>query len=127
MKTVLIADDALFMRIMLKDILTKNGFNIIGEAENGEEVVEKYRELKPDLVLLDILMPFMDGMDATKEILKMNPDAKVVMISALGQNSYLEKALSLGAKGFITKPFSPPGVVEVLEKVLKDSESHNKM
>ena len=121
MKTVLIADDAMFMRMMLKDILTKNGFKVIGEAENGEEAVEKYRELKPDLVILDILMPFLDGLEATTEILKLNPAAKVIMISALGQSSYLEKAMECGAKNFITKPFSPPGVIEILEQVLKDS------
>lgn len=120
MKTVLIADDAMFMRMMLKDILTKNGFKVIGEAENGEEAVEKYRELKPDLVILDILMPFLDGLEATTEILKLNPAAKVIMISALGQNSYLEKALERGAKNFITKPFSPPGVIEILEQVFKE-------
>jgi len=120
LRTVLIADDALFMRMMLKDILSKNGFNIVGEAENGEEAVKKFRELKPDLVLIDLLMPFTDGLSATTQILKIDPEAKVVMISALGQDSYVEKALALGAKNFIIKPFSPPTVVKTLEDILED-------
>lgn len=120
MKSVLIADDALFMRIMLRDILTNNGFNVVGEAEDGEEAVEKFRELKPDLVLIDILMPFMDGIEALIEILKIQPSARVVMISALGQEDHIQKALDGGAKDYIKKPFSPPGVVDKLNKLLTE-------
>jgi two-component system chemotaxis response regulator CheY len=116
---VLIADDALFMRMMLKDILSKNGFEVLGEAENGEDAVDKYKELKPDIALIDILMPLMDGLTATEKILETDSSAKVVMISALSESQYVEKALAVGAKDFIVKPFSPPNVVEVLTRVCK--------
>ena len=117
LKKVLIADDALFMRMMLRDILSKNGFEVVGEAENGEEAVDRFRELKPDIALIDILMPLMDGLTATEKILEMDSSAKVVMISALSESQYVDKALAIGAKDFIVKPFSPPNIAEVLERV----------
>lgn len=119
LKKVLIADDALFMRMMLRDILSKNGFEVVGEAENGEEAVDRFRELKPDIALIDILMPLMDGLTATEKILEMDSSAKVVMISALSESQYVDKALAIGAKDFIVKPFSPPNIAEVLERIGK--------
>lgn len=113
---VLIADDAMFMRIMLKDILVKYGFEVIGEAENGAQAVAKYRELKPDLVTMDIVMPEMDGITAVKNILTFDPMAKIVMCTAMGQQTLVIEAMGAGAKDFITKPFSPTKVVETLRK-----------
>ena len=117
-KGILIVDDAAFMRMMLKDVLTKNGFEVIGEAENGKVAIEKYRELQPDLVTMDITMPEMDGIRALKEIKAIDPNAKVVMISALGQEPHIKEAIKLGAKYFIVKPFKEEHVIEILNKVL---------
>ena len=117
-KNILICDDAAFMRMMIKDILTKNGYNIAGEAENGAKAVEKYNELKPDLVLMDITMPEMDGITAVKEIMKINKGAKVVMCSAMGQQAMVIDAIQAGAKDFIVKPFQPDRVIEAISKVL---------
>lgn len=113
---ILIADDAMFMRIMLKDILVKYGFEVIGEAENGAQAVAKYRELKPDLVTMDIVMPEMDGITAVKNIMTFDPLAKIVMCTAMGQQTLVIEAMGAGAKDFITKPFSPTKVVETLRK-----------
>lgn len=113
---VLIADDAMFMRIMLKDILVKYGFEVIAEAENGAQAVSKYREFKPDLVTMDIVMPEMDGITAVKNILTFDPAAKIVMCTAMGQQTLVIEAMGAGAKDFITKPFSPTKVVETLRK-----------
>ncbi|MFP4498781.1 MAG: response regulator [Vulcanimicrobiota bacterium] len=120
MTTVLIADDALIMRMMLKDLLTKNEFEVIGEAENGEEAVEAFKELNPDLALIDILMPVKDGLNAAQEILNFNPDAKIIMISAMGEREYIAQAQEMGVKSFILKPFSPPKVIETLKKVAQN-------
>ena len=117
-KNILICDDAAFMRMMIKDILTKNGYNIAGEAENGQKAVEKYAELKPDLVLMDITMPEMDGIAAVKEIKTTYPDAKVVMVSAMGQQAMVIEAIRSGAADFIVKPFQPDRVLEALGKAL---------
>ena len=117
-KNILIVDDAAFMRMMIKDILTKNGYNIAGEAENGLKAVEKYNETKPDLVLMDITMPEMDGISAVKEIKKLNGGAKVVMVSAMGQQSMVIEAIQAGAADFIVKPFQPDRVLESLKKAL---------
>jgi len=118
--TVLIVDDALFMRMMIKDILTKDGFEVVGEAENGIEAVRKYAELKPDLVTMDIVMPEMDGIEAVRNILKLDPDAKVLMCSAMGQQPLVVEALEAGAKDFIIKPFQPAKVVEAARKALRE-------
>lgn len=117
MKKVLVVDDAAFMRMSLKNILDKNGFQVIGEAENGIEAVKKYLELKPDIVTMDITMPEMDGVQALEEIMKQDSNAKVVMISALGQESWVKKAIILGAKGFVVKPFKEDFVLQTLSKV----------
>ncbi len=111
-------DDAAFMRMMLKDILLKGGFEIAGEAMNGAEAVRLYQELKPDLVTMDITMPEVDGIAAVKEIKKIDPNAKVVMVSAMGQQAMVIEAIQAGASDFIVKPFQPDRVLEALKKAL---------
>ncbi|EAX48538.1 response regulator receiver protein [Thermosinus carboxydivorans Nor1] len=111
---VLIVDDAAFMRMVLKNILTNNGFEVAGEAENGKEAVIKYTELKPDLVTMDITMPEMDGITAVKEIKKLDPQAKIIMCSAMGQQAMVIEAIKAGASDFIVKPFKEDLVVEKL-------------
>jgi len=115
---ILIVDDASFMRMMIKDILTKNGFTVAGEAENGVKAVEKYKELNPDLVIMDITMPEMDGIQAVREIRKLNSNAKIIMCSAMGQQAMVIEAIQAGAKDFIVKPFQSDRVVEAVKKVL---------
>ena len=117
-KKVLIVDDAAFMRMMLKDILTKNGYEVVGEAENGAKAVEKYGELKPDLVTMDITMPEMDGISALKNIRSIDSNAKVVMCSAMGQQSMVIEAIQAGARDFIVKPFQADRVLEAVKKVI---------
>jgi len=117
-KNILIVDDAAFMRMMIKDILTKNGYNVVGEAEDGQKATEKYKELQPDLVLMDITMPNMDGLQALKSIKGSSPDAKVVMCSAMGQQAMVIEAIQAGAKDFIVKPFQAERVVEAVKKVI---------
>ena len=117
-KNILICDDAAFMRMMIKDILTKNGYNIAGEAENGQKAVEKYAELKPDLVLMDITMPEMDGIEALKAIKANDPNAQVIMCSAMGQQAMVIEAIQSGAKDFIVKPFQAERVLEAVKKVV---------
>ena len=117
-KRILITDDALFMRVTLKNILTQNGFEVVGEAANGAESVEMYKKLKPDLVTMDITMPEMDGISALKEIRSIDPNANVVMCTAMGQKTMVMDAISAGAKDFIVKPFQPDRVVEALSKLL---------
>ena len=118
---VLIVDDALFMRRMLADILKKEGFEICGEAENGKEAIDKYDELKPDVVTMDIVMPKMeeiDGVAAVKEIIKADPQAKIVIVSAMGQHALVVEAIQAGAKDFIVKPFQPSRVVEAIRRIV---------
>ncbi|OEF98396.1 response regulator [Desulfuribacillus alkaliarsenatis] len=115
---VLIVDDAAFMRMMIKDILSKNGFNVVGEAANGEEAVARYKELEPDIVTMDITMPEKDGIAALKDIKKMNPAAKVIMCSAMGQQAMVIDAIQAGAKDFIVKPFQADRVIEAITKAL---------
>ena len=117
-KNILICDDAAFMRMMIKDILTKNGYTVAGEAENGLKAVEKYAELKPDLVLMDITMPEMDGIQALKEIKKVDAGAKVIMCSAMGQQAMVIESIQAGAKDFIVKPFQADRVIEAVKKVV---------
>lgn len=117
-KNILICDDAAFMRMMIKDILTKNGYNVCGEAENGLKAVEKYNELKPDLVLMDITMPEMDGIQALKNIKAANPGAMVIMCSAMGQQAMVIESIQAGAKDFIVKPFRADRVLEAVKKVV---------
>ncbi len=115
---ILIVDDAAFMRMMLRDILTKNGYEVVGEAENGAQAVEKYKELKPDLVTMDITMPEMDGITAVKEIKKLDPGAKIIMVSAMGQQAMVIEAIQAGALDFVVKPFQPDRVLEAVKKAL---------
>ena len=114
----MICDDAAFMRMMIKDILTKNGYNVAGEAENGAKAVEKYAELKPDLVLMDITMPEMDGIEALKKIKASDPSASVIMCSAMGQQAMVIESIQSGAKDFIVKPFQADRVIEAVQKVV---------
>ena len=117
-KNILICDDAAFMRIMIKDILTKNGYNVVGDAENGAKGVEKFNELKPDLVLMDITMPEMDGIAALKAIKANDPGASVIMCSAMGQQAMVIESIQAGAKDFIVKPFQADRVLEAVQKVV---------
>lgn len=117
-KRVLIVDDAIFMRNMLRDIFSNGGFEVIGEAGNGLEAVNKFRELKPDLTTMDIVMPFKSGIEATREIMDTDTDAVIVMCSALGQESLVMEAIEAGASDFIVKPFREADVLGVIRKVL---------
>ncbi|MEK4485188.1 response regulator [Psychrobacillus sp. FSL H8-0484] len=117
-KRILIVDDAAFMRMMIKDILTKNGFEVVGEAADGLQAVEKYAELKPDLVTMDITMPEMDGIAALKEIKSKHPDATIIMCSAMGQQAMVIDAIQAGAKDFIVKPFQADRVIEAISKAI---------
>jgi len=115
---ILIVDDAAFMRMMLSDILVEKGYNIVGEAGDGEEALRQYKELKPDLVTMDIVMPEVGGIESIKEILKIDPEAKILVVSALGQQALVKEAVEAGAKGFVVKPFKPEKVIEEVENIL---------
>ncbi len=117
-KRILVVDDAAFMRMMIKDILTKNGYTVVGEAENGAKAIEKYKELKPDLVIMDITMPEVDGIEAVKGIKKIDANANIIMCSAMGQQSMVIESIQAGAKDFIVKPFQAERVLEAVRKVL---------
>jgi two-component system chemotaxis response regulator CheY len=117
-KRVLIVDDAAFMRMMIKDILGKNGYEIAGEAGDGTQAIEKYRELQPDLVTMDITMPEKDGIQALKDILAADSQAKIIMCSAMGQQTMVIEAIQAGAKDFVVKPFQADRVLEAVRKVL---------
>ena len=117
---IMIVDDAAFMRMLLKDILEGNGFQIVGQATNGNESIQKYRELNPDVVTMDIMMPGMDGIQAIKGIKAMDPDARIIICSAMGQKERVVEAIKAGAKDFIFKPFKPEQVIQTLRKNLKD-------
>ena len=117
MGRVLIADDASFMRQMIRDIIEAEGFEVVGEATDGVEVVERFKELHPDLVMMDIVMPKRSGIDAVKEILALDPTAKVAMVSALGQEALVTEALAAGAVDYIVKPFKPDSVISTLRKI----------
>ena len=116
--TVLICDDAIFMRTMVGDILQKAGFEVVGEAETGVQAIEKYRQLKPDLVTMDIVMPELGGIDAVREICKEDPGARVLMCSAMGQQALVVEAIQAGARDFVVKPFVPSRVLEAVKRVL---------
>jgi two-component system, chemotaxis family, chemotaxis protein CheY len=115
---ILVVDDAAFMRMMIRDILTKNGYEVCGEANDGAQAIEKFKEVKPDLITMDITMPEMDGIAALKEIKKLDSNAKVVMCSAMGQQAMVIDAIQAGAKDFIVKPFQPDRVIEAIKKTL---------
>jgi two-component system chemotaxis response regulator CheY len=116
--TVLVCDDAIFMRTMITDILTQSGFEVIGEAETGVQAIERYKQLRPDLVTMDIVMPDMGGIDAVREITKLDANAKILMCSAMGQQALVVEAIQAGAKDFVVKPFQPSRVLEAVQRVL---------
>jgi two-component system chemotaxis response regulator CheY len=116
--TVLVCDDAVFMRTMIGDILTQAGLDVVGEAESGQEAVQKYKDLKPDLVTMDIIMPEMGGIEAVREITSFDPQARVLMCSAMGQQALVAEAIQAGAKDFVVKPFQPSRVLEAVQRVL---------
>ena len=118
MARILVVDDAAFMRKMVTDALTKGGHEVIGEAGNGTEAVEQYQTLNPDLTTLDITMPEKDGLSALKDIMAMDPSAKVIMCSALGQESKVLESIKLGAKDFVVKPFQADRVLDAVGKAL---------
>lgn len=117
-KSVLICDDTMFMRRMLTEILSESCYEIIGEAENGRVAIEKYNDLRPDVVMMDITMPELDEIKALKGIMKINPEAKVVMCSAMGQEEFVLEVIKSGAKDFVVKPFNNSRVLNALERVL---------
>ncbi|MCL2819473.1 MAG: response regulator [Oscillospiraceae bacterium] len=117
MKTVLVVDDSSLMRRLIKNIVTKHGYNVIGEAVNGKIGVEKYKELKPDVVTLDLVMDEMNGIDALKLIIKENPDANVIMVSSMGQDVIVRDAIVSGAKNFLLKPFDENQVMDAFNKL----------
>jgi two-component system, chemotaxis family, chemotaxis protein CheY len=117
MTKVLIVDDATFMRFSIRTMLEKNGFEVVGEAENGAIGVKKYMELKPDVVTMDITMPEMSGIEALKAIKQHDPNAKIVMMSAMGQEGMVKEAILSGAKSFIVKPFKEEHVISTLNKI----------
>lgn len=116
--SVLVCDDAIFMRTMIADILTQAGYQVVGEAESGVEAVQRYQELKPDLVTMDIVMPEMGGIDAVREIVKLDPDARILMCSAMGQQALVVEAIQAGAKDFVVKPFQPARVLEAVQRLV---------
>ena len=116
--TVLVCDDASFMRTMITDILTEAGFEIVGEAKNGVQAVEKYNELKPDLVTMDVVMPDKNGIDAVRDNIKSDPTAKILMCSAMGQQALMADAIQAGAKDFVVKPFEPSRVLEAMNRII---------
>ena len=118
MKRVMVCDDAAFMRMMIKDILVKNGYEIAAEAENGLKAVEQYPDAKPDLVLMDITMPEVDGIEAVRRIKALDPNANVIMCSAMGQQAMVIEAIQAGAKDFIVKPFQADRVLEAVRKAI---------
>jgi len=118
-KTILVVDDAAFMRMMIRDILEREGY-VIQEAVNGRDAIEKYKESNPDLVTLDITMPEMDGVEALREIRRLDPAARVLMVSAMGQQKMIVDALESGATDFLVKPFQPTKVLETVKKCLQD-------
>ena len=116
--TVLVCDDAIFMRTMIGDILSQAGYEVVGEAETGTQAVERYVALKPDLVTMDIVMPDMGGIDAVREIVQHDPGARILMCSAMGQQALVVEAIQAGAKDFVVKPFQPSRVLEAVQRVL---------
>lgn len=117
-KKIMVVDDAAFMRATLREILTNNGFEVSAEASNGSEAIKQYSIFKPDCVLMDITMPEMDGLQALDKIVKHDPDASVIMCSAVGQQQNVMEAIAKGAKDFVVKPFKPERVIEAINKVL---------
>jgi two-component system, chemotaxis family, chemotaxis protein CheY len=122
MARILVADDASFMRQMIREIVESEGFEVCGEASDGVEAVDEFKRLQPDVVTMDIVMPRKSGIDAVRGIMAIDPSARVVMCSALGQETLVTEAIQAGAKDFIVKPFKPDAVIETLKKVLEKVE-----
>ncbi len=119
MARVLVADDASFMRQMIREIVEAEGHEVVGEASDGDEAIEEFKRLHPDVVTMDIVMPRRSGIDAVKGIIEMDPGARIVMCSALGQETLVQEALQAGAKDFIVKPFKPDSVISKIDKVIE--------
>ena len=117
-KTILVVDDALFMRKMLKDILTQAGYEVVGEGEDGDDAYHKYKQFKPDLVTMDITMPNTSGIEGAKKIIAEFPQANILMCSAMGQESMVIESVGAGAKGFIVKPFKQDKVLDSVQKII---------
>lgn len=117
-KKILVCDDTAFMRVMLKDILVQNGYEVVGEAENGKVAIEKHEQLKPDLIIMDITMPEMDGISALSKIVENDADANIIMCSAMGQEEIVVNAIKAGAKDFIIKPFDNDRVIDAIRKII---------
>jgi two-component system chemotaxis response regulator CheY len=117
-KTILVCDDAIFMRTMITDILSQAGYEVVGEASCGAQAIEQYKALKPELVTMDIVMPDMSGIEAVRAICKEFPNAKILMCSAMGQQGLVVDAIQAGAKDFVVKPFQPSRVLEAVQRVL---------
>jgi len=117
---ILVADDAKFMRKLLAKILEEGGYEVVAEAETGSDAIALYERIKPDLVTMDLVMPDMSGIDAIKEIVSRDPKARIVVVSAMGQQSLVSEAMSAGARDFVVKPFHPSVVLEVIGRVLKE-------
>ena len=121
---ILIADDLSFIRLLQKEVLTEGGYQIVGEASSGREAVEKYQALAPDAVILDITMPGMNGLGAMQEILALDPEARVLICSAVGQQSVILEAIQAGAKDFIVKPFKPERLASAIHRVLEEDKKN---
>lgn len=119
---IMLVDDAKVMRLMLSRIFEQAGYEVVGEAASGTEAIEKYKELKPDLVMMDITMPEMSGIDAVKEIKKIDPDARIIMCTAMGQKPLVVEAITAGAVNYIVKPFTPSKVLEAVREALRGKE-----
>lgn len=117
-KKILICDDTMFMRTVLKNLLSESGYEVVGEAENGKIAIKKFKEFKPDLVLMDITMPEMDGIEALQEIMKIDSTAKVIMCSAMGQEKMVAAAIKGGAKDFVVKPFENERVIQAITNII---------
>ena len=117
-KRIVIADDASFMRMMLKNILVAGGYDVVGEAANGREAIQKYKELKPDLLISDMVMPEMGGIDVLKNLVTEFPNANIIICSAIGQQALVIEAIQAGAKDYIVKPFEQSNVIETINKII---------
>ena len=117
--TILLADDLSFMRMVQKEILEEKGFEIVAEASDGLEAIEKYEQTRPDIIILDITMPNMNGLDAMHKIFDIDPKARIIMCSALGQQQLIVEAIKAGVKDFIVKPFKPERILSAIEKALR--------
>lgn len=123
---VLIVDDSMFMRSIITKILNKHEINILGEANNGKEAIEKYKELKPEVVTMDLMMNVMSGLEALKEIIKIDPKAQIIICSSMGQEAFIKEAIGLGAKGFVIKPFDEEALLDEVNKAFLAQNLNNK-